>query len=359
MPPITTTDTGTLITQFPTTFKSLIDFSFLHQIATQLGISPTLLGILIAVLAVPMIIFMIWRVTGSFILGTVISLGVVIFLTVTGIIPVQICIVFGMMTLLLLIRNISYIGDKVTTETSSKVIDKIEEKKKEYTWKVDDKYPYKQILIIKEIEANQKSREDIIDMTNQLVQDPKKLKIALTRLQQQQVINGQVINTTITATADLNFTHKVINQLDFDSISFSRGTKILAKLNDSHNQILSVFSNNTNDSLINIDKMKSLELDIYNQGINVLKQVYEIAQQLQQSKVDELNAIHDELSKKLETLDKASPMYNLTSDRLDINSKSLGMIKKYNDRIDELLCQVELFTDNISEMCLELPELWS
>jgi hypothetical protein len=103
--------------------------------------------------------------------------------------------------------------------------------------------------------------------------------------------------------------------------------------------------------------MKALELDIYNHGINVLKQVYEIASQLQQTKIDELNETHTDLTTKLATLDKSSPMYSLMNDRLDINNKSLGMIKKYNDRTDELLCQVDLYIESISEMCLELPEL--
>jgi hypothetical protein len=188
-------------------------------------------------------------------------------------------------------------------------------------------------------------------MTNQLIQDPNKTGIKPT--------------ATITITSDIDksmrlmFTQKKTESIDFDSISFVKGTKSLNKLNTIHQQVLDMFSNDVsvNSSLVDVAKVKGLELDIYNQGINVLKQVYEIASQLQQTKIDELNETHTDLTTKLASLDKSSPMYSLMNDRLDINNKSLGMIKKYNDRTDELLCQVDLYIESISVMCLELPEL--
>ena len=367
----------------PLNFKS-----YLTTLPTTLGISHTLFIIILIAFFLPMLTFFIWRLTRSFALAMLATLGGMIALTVMGIIPLWVTIIFGIMGISPIFLWISdYAGIDGSPKRKiyknfilckfidangivvEKWINNREQKvefnnglymvlpkytKIEFSNGLGSKaYPviyFKtgQVFPIEnELELEGKARKEYIAMTNQLIQDPNKIGIKPT--------------STITITSNITtlFSKKKTESIDFDSISFAKGTKSLSKLNTIHQQVLDMFSNDVsiNFSLVDVAKVKGLELDIYNQGINVLKQVYEIASQLQQTKIDELNETHADLTSKLATLDKSSPMYSLMNDRLDINNKSLGMIKKYNDRTDELLCQVDLYIESISEMCLELPEL--
>ena len=338
--------------------------SIINNLQTTLGISHTVFILIIFLFILPMITITIIRTTGSALLGMILTLGVMITLTFMGILPIWISVLVGGFIGIFLFYRIFFIGEfSETLAENEKILcrfiikNTITEEWMDINTSVITKDGYKFSIdkrFCKNEERNGKTykvltfrvREE--DMTNQLIQDPNKVGIKPMKAEETTKYPQEYVPI---------MKQTPLTMLDFNSISFPRGTKTLSKLNTTHSQILDIFKGQIDNSLINTDKMKSLELDIYNQGIKVLKQVFEIASQLQKSKVDELNTTHDELTKQLEELDKTSPMWSLTNDRLEINNKSLGMIKKYNDKIDELLCQVDLYNESISEMCLELPDL--
>lgn len=345
-------------------------------LAEYLKVNPSVISLIIAITVLPLVFFTIARFTGSGQLGFLAVLVALISLAILGIIPMWACIMGGILGSISLIFSFSGLfgHEQKTIKSKEKILVQfykldhtIIEKwsdAKEYIIYENKRYKFshqdlllKRIkgkdiptLMFREIEIDNKPRMEIVNvyskenwMPNQLIQDPKKLGILKT--------------DTLTAKETVN--KNTNSKIDFASINFDRGIKVANKLENIHRQILPVFINSSElNSLVDIEKMKKLELDLYNQGTNVLRQVYEIAQQLQQSKVDELKSTHDILKKQLDSLDPNKiGMFNLLQDRLEINEKSLSMIKRYNDHIDELLCQVELYIESISEMCLELPEL--
>ncbi len=175
-------------------------------------------------------------------------------------------------------------------------------------------------------------------MTNQLIQDPKKLK--LTQIPIQHIESK--IDIISLDTEDI---------LDvFRKMKFARGLKILLELQSEYDKIINV--SDTKETLINTNRIKQLATDIYNQGISLLSQVKTIAVVNTENLTKEI----EELSEELATCRKET-LRVLIEQRLEINKRNLTTAKKSKDRVDELLCEVELCTDSIREITLTLPEL--
>ncbi len=175
-------------------------------------------------------------------------------------------------------------------------------------------------------------------MTNQLIQDPKKLK--LTQIPIQHIESK--IDIISLDTEDI---------LDvFRKMKFARGLKILLELQSEYDKIINV--SDTKETLINTNRIKQLATDIYNQGISLLSQVKTIAVVNTENLTKEI----EELSEELATCQKET-LRVLIEQRLEINKRNLTTAKKSKDRVDELLCEVELCTDSIREITLTLPEL--
>ena len=77
----------------PLNFKS-----YLTTLPTTLGISHTLFIVILIAFFLPMLTFFIWRLTRSFALAMLATLGGMIVLTVMGIIPLWIVIIFGIIS---------------------------------------------------------------------------------------------------------------------------------------------------------------------------------------------------------------------------------------------------------------------
>jgi hypothetical protein len=199
-------------------------------------------------------------------------------------------------------------------------------------------------------DANKKILED--DMTNQLIQDPEKLKKRLVQMQEekQPATLVEQHGTWIVTPTNPVF-------VDFKSIGFDRGTKVWSKLNEVHENLLSILSTADN-SIIDTDKIKKLESEVYAQGISLLKQTLETAKQITGTD-NTLESLKSETTELQDELTKASSetLKNLIKQRIEVNSRNINTVKKASDRVDELLCQTELCIDSIREICLTLPEL--
>ena len=173
------------------------------------------------------------------------------------------------------------------------------------------------------------------EMPNQLIQDQKKLKPATTN------VAGDLLK-------------------GFQSIDFHRGVKVLNNLNAEHSRLVSILSHDWGESLINTKRMKKLELDIYDQGLRLLTEVLETARHLTATNIETLENESKELSEELGRYKDDSSKATLVSiieERLKLNQKGLIVAKRYNDRIDELVCQAELCVDSLRDVSLTLPEL--
>ncbi len=189
------------------------------------------------------------------------------------------------------------------------------------------------------------------NMVNYLIQDPNKQN---KNQNQEQIIT--IDKSVKTIVPKINNT-KIDLRKEFEKVQFVRGTKSYTKLNDVYTKLDEILNSGTNDSIINIDKIKKLTSEIYIQGISILKQVLQIAQQTTVINVEELNNETQDLKNELSKCEINGTMYKIVNERIEKNSKLLSIVKKNNDNVDELLSQVGLYTDSLREICLELPEL--
>lgn len=198
------------------------------------------------------------------------------------------------------------------------------------------------------------------ELTNQLIQDPKKKK------QVQGVEKCSRCGSSLYfAVAEIEQSIKGVESVklqlnlteQFNKINYTQGAIKFNKLSIEYENLNKIFTNNIDTSLINVNKIKTLTTNIYNQGIGILNSILTIAQQLNNTNEKELT---DELLELQENTSKfKGKTLQLISERVDKINNSLKIVKGYKDKCDELLCEVGLCIDSIREIRLQLPELTS
>jgi hypothetical protein len=178
-------------------------------------------------------------------------------------------------------------------------------------------------------------------MPNQLIQDPNKQPIK-----------------KIEITIGVSSREKKL--LDgFIRLGFKEGVKALQNLKNEYDNLKLIFDNNDmNNTLINAERIKKLTDNLYSQGLDLLMPALDISQQLAVTNIDNLTDENKELEEELKKCNKET-LALIIKERLEKNTKSIGLVKKYRDRADELFGQVGLCKDSIREIRLELPELMS
>ena len=169
-------------------------------------------------------------------------------------------------------------------------------------------------------------------MVNQLIQDPNKLPKV----------------------------YSIDNLLsEFNSLGLSKATVALKKLSKVNTDLSRIFLNGPNieEALVNISRVKKLTQDIFMEGVHLMENALEVAQQTNIGNLAELKIENDELLTELKDKKEGSSLHSLIKERLEKNQKNIAIIKQKNDRIDELLLHVGLCTDALREICLQLPEL--
>jgi hypothetical protein len=146
---------------------------------------------------------------------------------------------------------------------------------------------------------------------------------------------------------------------EFNSLGLKKGVTTLKNLVKVNTDLGRIFANGSNidESLIDAVKVKKLTQDVFMQGIHLLENTLEIAQQSSIGNLAELRAENDELLSELKGKTKDSSIYSIIKERLEKNQKNIDLIKRKSDRIDELLCNAGLSTDALREIALGLPEL--
>ncbi len=169
-------------------------------------------------------------------------------------------------------------------------------------------------------------------MVNQLIQDPKKLKIP--------------ISTNLLS--------------EFKILGFSRGERALQKLETVDSDLKGIFTRNPDleTSLVNSGRIKELADSLHLKGIGFLNDTLRIVRQSNTVSLLELTEQVEELEVQLEKYEEEKgTVYSLILERLSKNRSNLALVKKSSNKIDELLCHVGLCIDSLREICLELPEL--
>ena len=169
-------------------------------------------------------------------------------------------------------------------------------------------------------------------MVNQLIQDPKKLKIP--------------ISTTLLS--------------EFKTLGFSRGEHALQKLESVTSDLKGIFTRNPDleTSLVNTGRIKELADSLHLKGISFLSDTLRIARQSNPVSLLELAEQVEDLETQLEKhAEEKGTVYSLILERLEKNRHNLALVKKSSNKVDELLCHVGLCVDSLREICLELPEL--
>lgn len=144
----------------------------------------------------------------------------------------------------------------------------------------------------------------------------------------------------------------------FNYLEHTRGIKALNSIKEEHDSLQKLFiARELSDSIVNVDKIKSLTDSLYSQGLHLLSSAFESAQQLATTNIEQIESEISELETELQNCSET--IRPIVSERIEKNKKSLKSIKGYRDRVDELLCQSGLCKDSIREIRLELPELMS
>lgn len=183
-----------------------------------------------------------------------------------------------------------------------------------------------------------KVMEDAKMAPNQLLQDPNKKPIVRQTSEVQSL--EELLRKKLTASGH------------------ERSLKIFKSLQEEYLPVVLLLEGRTVDSsLLNVPKITSLVKDLYQTGLKFLAQGIEILGQLSATSTGTLGAEKKELEDNLQRYEPESSMHSLVSERLVKVSESLKLVKSYNDKMDELICQSELCRDSIREIRLELPKL--
>jgi len=146
-------------------------------------------------------------------------------------------------------------------------------------------------------------------------------------------------------------------QTGFTEKGLDEGLKVLLGLKKEYDTLEQLFvGRGTQDTLIDADKVRKLTGSLYLQGLKLLTQALDTAQQLGGTNTTVLELENKDLKEDLEKAGSET-LRGMIQERLDRNNKSLKIVKGYRDKLDEIFCQVGLSKDSIREIRLELPEL--
>ncbi len=197
-------------------------------------------------------------------------------------------------------------------------------------------------------------------MTNQLIQDPnKKLGICyncdvLKECKRDK--NPKYCLQHDAVPVKLTLMPKVQNEGSLFT-NFPKGKKIYDKLQSEYLNLTSTLDGKKTDLPIDLNKIKESSSELYQHGMHILNQVYEINKHSDPEDVAELKFDKETLETEVQKYSPKSTMYKTINERIEKISSMLSIIKNQNDRIDEMLCQVELCIDCLKELSFKLPEL--
>lgn len=179
-------------------------------------------------------------------------------------------------------------------------------------------------------------------MTNQLIQ--KKVKRISINVMEDFVLNQVVSNKVISLETALLNSLTGRNRITFD------------KLKGVYYNLDSIFASDIENSIVDVNKIKKLTVDVYTQGLNLLDRIKNLSLHVSANNFDILTEENKELTDELNKC-TSEKLRVMIKERLDKNTKNIDLVKKYNDQVDELLCQVGLCIDSLRGISLELPEL--
>lgn len=146
----------------------------------------------------------------------------------------------------------------------------------------------------------------------------------------------------------------------FNRAKSERGLGYLSKLEVEYRGLQSLLDNRkTENTLLNLDRISKLTGDLYQKGLNFLLKALNISEQLGTSSKEALLVESEELRSELNKCTPGSTLYNMVTERLASNAKSLSTIKSFSEKLDEYYCQVGLCRDSIREIRLGIPDLLS
>lgn len=265
-----------------------------EELSNQLRVASNIVWIVL-VIGVFLSLVMVYNLTGSFILSGILSVPVLIFGGITGILPLWIVLIASIPVTYLLFSSI------VGTTRS--------------------------------LLETEETGEDT-KMVNQLIQDPEKLPKSVS------------IKSSL---------YQDFEKLGFER--GLRALKRLDTLNSDLVSLFARVSN-IDESLVNISKMKTLTTSVYEKGLSLLGTTLEIAKTTGIENQFELAKECEELEEELPKYkDSKVSMYLILQERLDKNRHILELVKRNSDRLDETLANVGLCIDSLREISLELPEL--
>lgn len=144
----------------------------------------------------------------------------------------------------------------------------------------------------------------------------------------------------------------------FEKIQSEKGLGYLSKLETEYKGLKLLLENGRiEETVLNLKRISKLTSSLYQQGLSFLSQALNVAEQLNTSSRDNLLAESEELKTELGRCTPGSTLYNMVTERLASNAKSLSTVKGYSEKLDEYFCQVGLCRDSIREIRLEIPEL--
>lgn len=181
-------------------------------------------------------------------------------------------------------------------------------------------------------------------MPNQLIQ--KKNKPSVVRVRPEPSLN-------------LALTEKKLRE-GFEKVNSEKGLNYLSKLEAEYKGLEYLLDGGKiEDTVLNLSRISKLTSSLYQQGLSFLTQALNITEQLRTSSKENLIAESEELKSELSRCTPNSTLYNMVTERLASNAKSLSTVKGYSEKLDECFCQVGLCRDSIREIRLSIPELIS
>lgn len=184
-------------------------------------------------------------------------------------------------------------------------------------------------------------------MVNQILQDPRKRKLKTAE-------SPKELPATTLKSDSLEIPKQVVAFPE----GFERATKLYTGLQTEIKEIQSLLTSmSSNNSLIDVKKTWTSISDIHSKALKFLDQASNIYRQTTNTNYEELLYDNMELETRLKECEPGTALYRTVVSAIDKNKSLMDLIKHNKDKTDELLYQVDICKDAMSEVRLSLPEL--